>query len=91
MSIATEQMKISNKAVNGRVVDLGTLFGEGHDVTVSQQARTTASNETSGYFSGEIQGGASSRKNLYPDNNDPFISLSLDYKGVEAILSPKYS
>ena len=82
-------MKISDQVVNGRDIDIGDMFAKGHAVALSQQSYLVDGNDTSGYYSGSIQGGAPSRKNLYPDNNNPFVSVGLDYKGIEDIRPPK--
>jgi len=89
MSIITEQIGLSNKTVNGRALDIGTMFGNGNAVSLSQARLTEESEKTSGYFSGSIQGGAPNRKNLYPDNNNPFVVISVDYQGIESIRPPK--
>lgn len=90
MGILNEQMKISDRVVNGRDIDIGDMFAKGHAVALSQQSYLVDGNDTSGYYSGSIQGGADQRKNLYPDNNGRFVALKLNYKtGLEEIRGPK--
>jgi len=89
MSIVTQQMRLSNRAVNGRDIDIGEMFGNEHAVTLSQQRLSDESKKTSGYYAGSIQGGSDNRRNLYPDNNTPFITVNTNYKGFEIILPVK--
>ena len=89
MSIITQQIGLSDKTVNGRTLNIGTMFGNGIAVSPSQARLSDESKKTSGYFSGAIQGGADSRKNLYPDNNNPFVVISTNYQGIENIRPPK--
>ena len=89
MGILNEQMKISDQVVNGRDIDIGDMFAKGHAVALSQQSYLVDGNDTSGYYSGSIQGGSSGRKNLYPDNNRVVVALKLHYKtGLEEIRGP---
>ena len=89
MGILNEQMRISDQVVNGRDIDIGDMFAKGHAVALSQQSYFVDRNDTSGYYSGSIQGGSSGRKNLYPDNNRVFVALKLHYKtGLEEIRGP---
>ena len=71
MGILEQQMKLSDRAVNGRDIDIGELFGKGYNVALSQQRRSDESKKTSGYFPGEVQGGSDRRINMYPNNLDP--------------------
>ena len=89
MGILDQQMRLSNRAVNGRDIDIGEMFADGHNVSLSQQLLSDEGRKTSGYFSGSIQGGSVDRLNLYPDNNNPFVIVGLDYKGIEDIRPPK--
>ena len=89
MGILDQQMRLSNRAVNGRDIDIGEMFANGHNVALSQQLLSKESQDTTGYFSGSIQGGADSRRNLYPDNNNPFVVISTNYEGIEVIRPPK--
>ena len=90
MSIVSEQMRISDKVVNGRDIDIGDMFAKGYLVALSQQSYLVDGNNTSGYYSGSIQGGGFGRRNLYPDNNDPFIAVSVSYEtGMEQIRGPR--
>ena len=89
MSIIDQQIGLSNKVVNGRDIDIGEMMAKGHAVALSQQRISDEGRKTSGYFSGSIQGGSVDRLNLYPDNNNPFVSVGLDYKGIEDIRPPK--
>jgi len=88
MGILDQQMRLSNRAVNGRDIDIGEMFADGHNVSLSQQLLSDEGRKTSGYFSGEIQGGSDRRINMYPNNLDP-AAPNTDYKGRERIRAPK--